>query len=187
MIIQDDYFVESRVLDKKIRELIPEITKQDLLGLTLQTYATKRKLDLHSSNSTLKSVCRFSPYHVNTAPALWSREKLLKVIKPHESIWQFEVFGSFRASLMNMKVVQYYSNDEPWPHSSIFPYYYRKFDSGMKGGKWQEGIDDYFETLGIEIDTSIRGMFRDEVHIDARLRTIKRLLKGLKLSSLSVS
>ena len=77
MIIQDDYFVESRVLDKKIRELIPEITKQDLLGLTLQR--NKRKLDLHSSNSTLKSVCRFSPYHVNTAPALWSREQLLQL------------------------------------------------------------------------------------------------------------
>lgn len=93
-------------------------------------------------------------YKLNCSAALWRREKLIKYIRPHENPWQFELYGSKRASRYKE---DFYSAIE----GDSYIYTYDMLNAGIIRGKWAHNTVDFFKQYGVSCDFSKRG-FVDE-------------------------
>ncbi|MEG1011499.1 MAG: hypothetical protein RSD27_01845 [Ruthenibacterium sp.] len=90
-------------------------------------------------------------YKVNTQVGLWKTEELKKLLRNHESPWQFENWGSWRANRNEKKV--FYAADKN--SSRAFQYI---FGGGIHGGKWAREILPIFKENNIIISNyEIRG------------------------------
>ncbi|HEY9155029.1 MAG TPA: hypothetical protein VIM69_07865 [Opitutaceae bacterium] len=69
-----------------------------------------------------------SPFRVSTQGAIWDRRKLLALIKPGESIWEFELHGNERANAIRDG---FYSTWKPvLPYQGMFAHHV------VEKGKW---------------------------------------------------
>ncbi len=94
-------------------------------------------------------------YKLNCSAALWRRKKLIQYIRPHENPWQFELYGSKRASRYKE---EFYSAIEGEPYI----YTYDMLNVGIVRGKWAHGTVDFFEKYGVVCDFSKRGFVNEK-------------------------
>lgn len=94
-------------------------------------------------------------YRLNCQAAVWRREDLISYIKPHETPWEWEIYGSRRSRKYTKK---FYSAIEGAPY--VFDYDIMKY--GVIRGKWAKTTVPFFEQFGINnVDYEHRG-FADE-------------------------
>ena len=92
-------------------------------------------------------------YKLNAQVAIWRREKLIQFVRPHESPWEWEVWGSKRATRYKDRFYTLINGSK-----SIFSY-----GDPMKGcmihrGKWnKDAIMPFEKKYSLGIDYSIRG------------------------------
>jgi hypothetical protein len=101
----------------------------------------------------------------------------MKYLRPDESAWEFEIFGSRRAwrepdtfFIANPSFLQ--NGTE-----GIIPYFQDIHDSGIVKGKWQPKIPQFFESNGIHLDYSLRGFYRSPPAILKKYEILKVLVK----------
>lgn len=99
-----------------------------------------------------------SMYFLNCQASLWRRKDLIRFLSPHESPWQFELYGSERAKLYNRKFLILANESAP-----VFVY---KIDwskgYGLHGGKWLKSNVKLFKEHGIEVDFSNMGFYKEQ-------------------------
>ena len=112
-------------------------------------------------------------YKLNFQVGLWRRKRLIAFLRPHESPWDVEIYGSKRATRYKDG---FYSFKEDAP--LIFSY-----GDNMKGcivhrGKWvKEAVIPMNEKYNLNIDFSIRGFedFDELLEIDRVYRATKKI------------
>jgi len=146
----------------------------DYIILFIEDLFLKRKVDNQNFDSILKWVndnrpdyVQFNPthrlikydrimgkLHTHTAyrtsllPCIWRKERLIELLKPGESAWDFETKGSIRA----------YNNDKFFAtHTNIFNY----FNSVIKG-KWRKSVAEELARDKIKIDISSRKIMNNK-------------------------
>lgn len=92
--------------------------------------------------------CKGRPYEVSIMCGLWDKEKLINVLKKEGSPWDVEYY-------QNTCGYDYYINDGEeiidWNYHTWIP-------SGISRGKWCREVVPFFESEGIEIDLTERGI-----------------------------
>ena len=104
-------------------------------------------------------------------PTLWRKSVLMKWLRPHESIWGFELYGSQRARHWKYPE-KVYTVHAP----VIYDYLLITGCSTIINGRWldDQAVDCFFADNGIQIDFSTRGRLSLEEY---RNRTMKDTLK----------
>lgn len=111
-------------------------------------------------------------YRFNCQASIWRRERLIEFIRPHESAWDWEVWGSMRASRYPDR---FYTLKEGAP--MVFSYGDNLTGCIVHRGKWnKEAVMPFVERYGLDIDFSIRGFEDwDEIHSSRKPTMIERL------------
>jgi hypothetical protein len=105
-----------------------------------------------------------APFRVSTQTAFWRRSTLLELMRPGESIWQFEVDGSRRS--------------DRWPDGfystrrQVLPYGYHVVEKG----KWFRHEARRFGPMGIGCDFAARPMMSRGEAVRARIDWVKSWL-----------
>ena len=153
--VQEDYFLHAPV---KVRQ-VDEFAEMMHPG----GYACIRLLECGGAgpwcptdHPLLWEVDRKSRYRISLQAALWRKDVLRRCIRPHESPWQLEVWGSQRKYSRNMPVFCVNRDVFSEQNGQVFPY----VPTGIVKGRWnREVVADLFARYGIEVDFSRRGFY----------------------------
>lgn len=91
-------------------------------------------------------------WKLNTQAALWRKDKLISYIRPHESAWEWEVYGSQRSSRYLEDFYAVCSRENR-------AFQYRDdWGGAIHRGRWTPYAIDLLKKNGFAIDVSIRGI-----------------------------
>ena len=165
--MQEDYFLKDTVKNNliiKYLQIIHRNTEIDCIHLTDQALLLDKKSDKYEG---LYSVISNQRYLINCQTAIWRKSAMLRFLRSYENAWQFEEFGSIRAS---NSITNIYGVDKNWVKLNefeIIPYIF----TGIVQGRWYEPVVDLFNNNNIHINYKLRGFVKD-----APKRTLKQKL-----------
>ncbi len=156
-LVLDDFFVCDQVDGDKFEEIL-DIMDQDKSIASFQMYGTRRR-NKAPENYVLAENMEYSlmerhGWKTHFVPTIWRKSVLLKWLRPWESIWGFEGYGSDRARRWNYKEKVFIVDNPP-----IYDYLWIKDCSACINGKWlaEPELLDFFEKNAIFVDWSKRG------------------------------
>ena len=121
---------------------------------------------------------KFDKLNITVTAVVWRREFLLKLLRDHESIWQFEWYCTFRAKKFfpDVRIMQY---NERYP--IIFHYYVKIEDGyGITESKWLPKNKELFEKYGIPVNYDNLGWYSPHPQRRESI-TIKNIIpRGIK-------
>lgn len=101
LILLDDYIINRPVNDKRLQELYEFIKSEDGSYLQLFVKSDKKEYDFVSKVDNVIKRSINGPYRNSLQAAIWNKEELMKLIKPGESAWEFELIGNARSKKMS--------------------------------------------------------------------------------------
>lgn len=117
------------------------------------------------------------PYKFNCQVGLWRTKELISFLRPHESPWDWEIYGSMRASR-----IQKYFYSLRWMAPLVFSYTDNTIGCVVRKGKWvKENVMPLVEMYNLKIDFSKRGFddFSDfQTEGATSLTLVQRLTMG---------
>ncbi len=167
--LQEDYFIEKRINNEEIINLVSTIKKTKTikyLGLTHR--GNYPPFDKYFPDNRFKVVSKKSKYRISTQAAIWDVETLISYIVPDENGWMFEIFGTQRAKNRNDLFLTI--NIDFYPDSLVF---YQL--TGIVKGKWIKTMPALFNREQICIDFNARGFYIDRSGIFRKFETFNRL------------
>ena len=149
--LQEDYFLEHPVKEKKIQIFLDKLRKNEAHGIIFS------KCDSYQRESDdLLEIKKEARFRVSLQAGLWKKEVLESLIREHEDAWQFESYGSKRSRKMSLKL--YCINTVKINSVKKLPFPYKK--TGVVSGKWvSEIVKPLFKKNNISINYSIRGFY----------------------------
>ena len=169
--MQEDYFLHNYVNHKEVLNFYEKFRKYDLDCLHLTDQCTKGPFDDFRDNILL--IDKNAPYRASTQAAFWKKDSFLEILRPWESGWDFEKFGSKR-TINNLNMIctvshnKYKKND-----NELLPYIF----TGIIKNKWKNEVIDLFNKHNIVIDFTKRGFVED----NSKPNLYKKLLIAKKL------
>lgn len=174
--MQEDYFIEEPVNHQAILSLIelmqhnPEIKH---IGLT--HFGSHPPFKPYSDNR-LWEISQKSRYRVATQAGLWKKNTLLSLMRPWESGWMFEIFGSIRASRRKDTLLTI-KRDVGRPLISYQ-------GTGIVKGQWSQFMEPVFYRENIKVDFKKRGFYNDAT--PSIIRRTKLFIKLISTPLLSI-
>lgn len=160
LIFLDDFFLRRTVKTENIIFLINEMEKNNkIVTFTFEANENSTNVDDKKyKDYLLKDQC--SEWKFNLQCALWRRDELMSLIRPHETPWSLERMGTIRA-FRNANYFYVLKKQEQSPID------YGKTPGltwGIIRGKWvKENVMNFFEKNGIEVDYEKRGFFESGI------------------------
>lgn len=155
--MQEDYFLKDMVKNElvdKFAQLMNDNREIHCVHLTDQSLIPDKKSEIFEG---LYSVVKKQRYLVSCQAALWQKNILKSYLRPYESAWEFEEFGSKRAGILNDN---FYVVDHAWVKLNefeIIPYVF----TGIIQGRWFEETVPLFAKYQIKVDYTKRGFVKD--------------------------
>jgi hypothetical protein len=153
--MQEDYFIKSPVANdwvEKYVQLMNTDKSIDCIHITDQGPPGEVASEEYSD---LWKVPRFHKDRISCQAALWRKKVLKEYIREYESAWNFEWFGSKRASILRHNIYVVNSSIVKLNSFEIIPYIF----TGVIGGRWCSDVVELFQNHSIDIDFSHRGFF----------------------------
>ncbi len=155
LLLLEDYFIKAPVNHNEFTAIFELVLKENyshlmLIGMPGNNISTKYPFLLERAQN--------APYRFSTQAGIWKTDRFKFYLRPHESPWMAEKWGSKRAS--KTKDSFYSINpDHIKKYGYIIDYYIR---GGITKGKWVDSIPDFFQSQGItSIDYSKRGFYSE--------------------------
>lgn len=149
----DDFFFTDRVDQERIEECIRWMDEDK--SISVFSFRRTHQPNIQDGNYPhFERRPQTAEYRLNCQAAIWRRKKLISYIRPHESPWEWEIYGSIRSSKYKEK---FYSAIENEPY--VFQYDIMKY--GIIRGKWSKTTVDFLRSYGIQVNYAKRG-FADE-------------------------
>lgn len=147
----DDFFLTDRVDQSKIDKCVDYLEKDNNISV-FQLHSTFDKRGVRSKDyAGFELRSKDGKWRLNTQAAIWRREKLVSYIRPHESAWDWEVYGSERS---RRYTEDFYVLSEE--EKSVFSYE-AAWGGAIHRGKWTPYAVVLCNQYGIDIDFEIRG------------------------------
>lgn len=151
----DDFFLMSKVSTKSFDEAVNFISGDASVGYVGLKYNKTHKFkdpnmvepQEHFFDRTLTDTVN----RINCNTALWRKDFLLKLLRMHESPWEFEKYGSYRSKRYNQKIMIINNMHGIMP--PVFDYDVEiKYGHGLTLGQWLPKNKELFDEYGIEVD-----------------------------------
>ncbi|MBE9209864.1 hypothetical protein IQ244_25885 [Nostoc sp. LEGE 06077] len=157
--LQEDYFINDYVNTDLINDFLQIMEHEECSHIRLMEIVGNRnepyqKLSKYPLLWELRQKCN---YRISLQAGIWVKDRLRFYLKPEESGWEFERWGSIRASKEADKFycqsLDYFNRQNKF----IIPYSL----TGIVRGKWlEEAVVDLFQKHDIKVDYSVRGFYR---------------------------
>jgi len=146
ILILDDFWFKEPVNTSLIERFVEYISKDQDIGficLRKQPISTSEKPS--DRYPELIQYGSRNPYRINAQAGLWNKYYLIKILRKHETPWEFEWYGSKRSRFFRNKLYVIKPDSQ-----SIFNY-----DSGgvVFRGRYIRSYIDYFKNLNIIIES----------------------------------
>ena len=156
--LQEDYFINDIVNISMIDQLV-ELMQRDHLSHVSLARSSKLKPGQKSSYQFLSHIDQRAEYRISAQAGLWRVSALRSYLRRHETVWEFEWYGTRRAR--RKKDTFFYVNEEyQKAHGKmVVPY----VGTGVVHGRWaRKVVVELFAKHRISVDYTLRG-FHDEV------------------------
>ncbi len=164
----DDFFLTGPVDTDRVRQTVATAKAYDIDCLRFRSDGTF--LGPLPEPPGVGEILPGEPYRVSSQVAVWKKDFLCCLLRPHFSIWQFEVLGTLLCDRMKAKV---------WgSRQGVIEYRH-----GLERGRWlRRGLEDC-AAAGVTVDPPARGIMSDE-EFRQRGQQERRKLKGRILRAL---
>jgi hypothetical protein len=168
--MQEDYFLKDFVkndLVEKYVKMMQNNSEMDCIHLTDQGLINDKRSEKYEG---LFSVVSRQRYLVSCQGALWRKKTLVSLIRNHENAWQFEEFGSQRATHLKTNI---FGVDKNWiklNEFEIIPYIF----TGIIQGRWYEPDVSQFKNHNIIVDFTKRGFVNEAPNRSLKLKLLCR-------------
>lgn len=154
----DDFFIRNKVNNDKFEKCLEWIAHDDKVAAFYFSPFNRNCINDGRYEGFVKKK-KNSNYRVNCQCALWNKKHLLSLIRPHESPWNFEIYGTKRSNRTNLdfyvaKLVN--NNDE-----LIIDYDYKNMGAICKG-KWTKNAVQLLNDYNVNIDFECRGIINSD-------------------------
>lgn len=181
--LQEDYFVNEPVNWDQIMRYVDYMrANEDIKHIGLTHFGSEPPFSEYENELVL--ISQESRYRIATQAGLWRRETLLKYLRPDESGWMFEIFGTKRAAAIKEKFLTV-DREYIAKHGKIFSYKH----TGIIKGKWNPEIIEDFQRFDVEVDFAERGFYKKRGRIRNKLETLLSMTKnpGLLLKKVLIN
>lgn len=180
--MQEDYFLHSKVNHKSILEFYGLFKGGNFDCLHLTDQCTKGPFNIDIDNENLWEIKKGADYRVSTQAAFWKKNTILNIIRPWESGWDFEKFGTIRSVKSINRIMCVNQDIYKKNINEILPYIF----TGIIKGKWKHEVLPLFKEHQIEVDFKDRGLVENNNHkilskINTPLSVILKYLKNYLL------
>ena len=172
--VLDDFFVCDNVDGEKFEKILDKMDADKDIA-SFQMYGTRMR-NAHPETYRLEQEMKYYPlwengWKTHFVPTIWRKSVLLKWLRPWESIWGFEGYGSDRARRWKYKEKVFVVESPP-----VFDYLWIKDCSACINGKWlaEPELLEFFEKNEINVDWSKRGRM---THEEYKATTMKDIVK----------
>jgi hypothetical protein len=141
LLLLEDLFIVSRMDTKRFEQLNTWIAEQRPACIRLQP-------DRGMVPTRFPGICMLppgTPYRSSTVISLWRKDVLLDVLRPGESIWEFEVVGSQRT--------------DKYPDFYVTEQSYVRYIHGVIRGKWVPRAQKQLIAAGYPVQKQARPVF----------------------------
>jgi hypothetical protein len=153
--LQEDYFIKDLVDVAMIDECVDLMAREEIGHISLAQY---RRPARRSQYRFLSEIDRRAEYRVSTQAGLWNVSALRSCLRRHETVWEFEWYGTRRARRNREAFFCVNKEYEAVHGKKVMPY----DPTGVVNGRWvREVVEDLFTTHDIAVDFAPRG-FTDE-------------------------
>lgn len=161
----DDFFVKSPVNQSFLDKCIENLDKnEDVAVFSLMPTRGENIADNRFEGFERRP--QDGEYRLNCQAAIWRKDILIKLIRPHENPWQWEILGNPRSRFVKEG---FYSLIDGYPPP--FDYDLKGW-TGLVRGKWvRTVVEPIFAKHGIEIDLEKRGVCDDPLSLINRKRS----------------
>jgi hypothetical protein len=147
--LQEDYFLYDDVDVAMVERLVTLMEQDDISHVNLM----RRDQGERSGYQFLNHIPRRAEYRISAQAGLWRTRALRSYLRRHETVWEFEWYGTRRA----------------WRRPDSFYYVNRAYDErrgdfvlpyrpGVVQGRWvRDDVEELFAAHGICVDYSGRG------------------------------
>lgn len=167
----DDFWLKAPVNTQRLQVLMERFDTDKQMGHLNMIHESASTLEPSKKYPDLVLFPKKRPYRITTQASLYRRDYLLQVLRPHESAWKFEVFGSKRSA--NLQQENYIISTES---PKIFSY-----DVGgviRRGSYIKENVDYFTNHEGIIINSN-RPIDTEEHILNEYRKNHKPTLRGL--------
>jgi hypothetical protein len=176
----DDFILEDYVQQDQIEKCIARMEENDNIAVFYFSNIEGKNIS-DGVYEGFELLPQRKNYKLNSAPAIWRREKLLSFTGDKDSPWAWEFFGSART----YKVEDLFYCAEIGKEN-IYKYNY-SLGGAIYRGKWvKKVIEPIIKEYNLQLDLSKRG-FQDEsnnTHRYSIMWKIKFVLKGFEMIGL---
>lgn len=157
LLMLDDYFLTEHVMQNELSFFTNlMIQRPDWARIELLPQGIRRGIP-DPNDPRIVFITPDEGCRVNTQAALWRKEILLSILRPHEDPWQFELRGSIRARRMPYKFARLANGWNGGKSSSIVTYL---AGGGIHQGQWRKEVITLLAREGIVVDYQQRGIER---------------------------
>ncbi len=185
----EDYFLLNKVNSEVFEKAVSVMDNNPNVGMICLSHTNRNDInngdyeDENFYSRIIDSKCM-----IWCRICLYRREYLLKLLKSHESIWEFEQYAAYRAMKLNYIILQQ-NNNQP----EVFTFKIKVEDGyGITLRKWLPKNVELFEKFNIQVNFDNLGMFDPEVlkkpqktktkgkNLREQLYDVKRYFKNTK-------
>lgn len=166
----DDYLLDNFIDKRKIKNAKELLEMNDFLSAVyLNAISLNYHLDIQ--NAGFRVIKNFTEYRVNSAPAIWRKNDLIKLTHNDDTPWSWEIYGTYRSFYLKKNFLSPSS-----VKNNIFSYDYQN-GGAIYRGKWVRSvIDEKIKKYNINLDVTKRGVASSQ---DKEKRTLYWTLKFL--------
>lgn len=177
LFILDDYFVQNPVAVDVFEHAHELMRNNKSIGMAALSYGASNVEDGNFEDEFFYSRIINKKNKIWCRINLYRKDYLLKIIRDHETIWEFEQYAAFRAEKLPYSIIQQKSSV---PECFTF---YVKFEDGygISLRKWLPRNKELFEKYGIEVNFDNLGFLDLEAFNNSqKAKGVKEKPKGAK-------
>lgn len=177
--MQEDYFIEQAVDTAMVSEMAQRMLEDTTIKHIGLTHFGAGSPILPDKRPALSRIGPRASYRLSTQAGLWRTDALQSYLRPWESGWMFELFGTVRA----------------WKRDDLFLTLDRATTvpaiayqhTGIVKGQWSKFVPALFEREGITVDFDKRGFYEgNSSPLERRLRLLKAITANPQVAAKSL-
>lgn len=155
VMLYDDYVLEKNVNQNKIEDCINWLDNNLEICAFYFNHSENKNID-DGKFDGFEQLPTKADYKLNSAPAIWRKDKLINFIDDNDSPWAWELFGSYRA--YNKEDIFYSVKKE---NEDIYPYSYM-MGGAIYRGKWvHDVVVPLVDKYNLDINLEERGLTKN--------------------------
>lgn len=158
VVLMDDFYLKNTVLVDELDNCVKAFEEnKDIAAFYL--VSTKKKEMPESEFRGFAEIPKKTNYRLNSAPAIWRKDKLMAYTEDTDNPWAWEYFGTCRT---NHTKDRFFTVADP--KKPVYDYAH-----AIYRGKWLEkDMNPLLEKYQLSIDTSVRGIVKEREAVPKR-------------------